>query len=119
MKQKNLARRALSSRSVREFELPIAHAEGRLVTKDAAEAAGYVKSGAAAWSTPTTVNGSFERIAGLTDESGRVFGLMPHPERFMKAGDHYDPDWEGGEGGWGSGYWLFKSLHEAIKEGEA
>ena len=26
-------------------------------------------------------NGSLEDIAGITDQSGRVFGLMPHPER--------------------------------------
>ncbi|MBL9158235.1 MAG: phosphoribosylformylglycinamidine synthase subunit PurQ [Verrucomicrobiales bacterium] len=120
VKMKNLAPKSpFLSRCPAEFELPIAHAEGRLVTKEAAEAAGYLKSGAAALVYTDEVNGSFERIAGLTDESGRVFGLMPHPERFMKARDHYDPDWEGGEGGWGSGYWLFKSLHEAIKEGEA
>ncbi len=102
-----------------EFELPIAHAEGRLVTRESDEAAALVSAGAAALVYSDDVNGSFERIAGLQDESGRVFGLMPHPERFMKARDHYDPDWEGGEGGWGSGYFLFKSLHSAIKEGAA
>ncbi|MCB1207086.1 MAG: phosphoribosylformylglycinamidine synthase subunit PurQ [Verrucomicrobiae bacterium] len=120
VKLKNLAPKSpFLSQCPAEFELPIAHAEGRLVTKEAAEAAGYVKSGAAALVYGDDVNGSFERIAGLQDESGRVFGLMPHPERFMKARDHYDPDWEGqGEGDWGSGYWIFKSLYQAIKEGE-
>jgi phosphoribosylformylglycinamidine synthase subunit PurQ / glutaminase len=120
VKLKNLApKSAFLSQCPEEFELPIAHAEGRLVTKDAAEAAGYLKGGAAALVYSDDVNGSFERIAGLQDETGRVFGLMPHPERFMKARDHYDPDWSGGDDGWGSGYWLFKSLFEAIKEGEA
>lgn len=120
VKMKNLAPKSpFLSQCPAEFELPIAHAEGRLVTKDAAEAAGYLKGGAAALVYSDDVNGSFERIAGLQDESGRVFGLMPHPERFMKARDHYDPDWDGGKDGWGSGYWLFKSLFEAIKEGEA
>ena len=119
VKMKNLAPKSpFLSRCPDEFELPIAHAEGRLVTKDAAEAGGYVKSGAAALVYTDDVNGSFERIAGLTDESGRVFGLMPHPERFMKARDHYDPDWNGGAEGRGSGYWLFQSLFEAIKEVE-
>lgn len=119
VKMKNLAPKSpFLSQCPAEFELPIAHAEGRLVTKDAAEAAGYVKSGAAALVYADDVNGSFERIAGLTDESGRVFGLMPHPERFMRARDHYDPDWEGGEEGRGSGYWMFQSLFQAIKEGE-
>lgn len=119
VKLKNLAPKSpFLSQCPAEFELPIAHAEGRLVTKDAAEAAGYVKGGAAALVYADEVNGSFERIAGLTDESGRVLGLMPHPERFMRARDHYDPDWDGGEEGRGSGYWMFQSLHQAIKEGE-
>jgi phosphoribosylformylglycinamidine synthase I len=102
-----------------EFELPVAHAEGRLVTKDPAEAAAYAKDGAAALLYADDVNGSFERIAGLQDESGRVLGLMPHPERFMKARDHYDPDWDGGAEARGSGYWLFKSLFQAIQEGDS
>lgn len=102
-----------------EFELPIAHAEGRLVTREAGEAGKLVSDGAAALVYSDDVNGSFERIAGLQDESGRVFGLMPHPERFLRRRDHYDPDWEGGEGDWGSGFVFFKSLHTAIKEGAA
>ena len=107
------------SRLPDEFELPIAHAEGRLVTKDAAEAEGYLGDGAAALVYSEDVNGSFARIAGLQDASGRVFGLMPHPERFLKRHDHYDPDWDGGEGEWGSGYWMFKSLFEAITAEES
>ncbi len=32
---------------------------------------------------PYNPNGSLDDIAGLTDETGRVFGVMPHPERAM------------------------------------
>lgn len=99
------------------FEFPIAHAEGRLVTGDAAEAAEYIRSGAAALTYATDVNGSFEQIAGLQDETGRVFGLMPHPERFMRQEDHYDPDWSSGRDGEesrGSGYYLFRSLYDSV-----
>ena len=40
---------------------------------------------------------------------------MPHPERFMRGRDHYDPDWTNGdEDGWGSGYDFFLSLYESI-----
>lgn len=105
-----------------EFELPIANVEGRLVTSDPAEAEGYVKDGAAALLYADDVNGSFSRIAGLQDETGRVLGLMPHPERFLYRRNHYDPDWdempdsEGSE--WGSGYLMFRSLYQAITEGE-
>jgi phosphoribosylformylglycinamidine (FGAM) synthase-like amidotransferase family enzyme len=64
------------------------------------------------------VNGSFAGIAGLQDETGRVFGLMPHPERFMGARDHYDPDWNGSGNEKGSGYFLFQSLYEAVTNNE-
>jgi len=98
------------------FELPVAHAEGRLVTSEASEAATYLENGAAALTYAGDVNGSFERIAGLQDETGRVFGLMPHPERFMRREDHYDPDWdgEGSDEDRGSGHSLFRSLYESV-----
>jgi phosphoribosylformylglycinamidine synthase len=102
------------------FEFPIAHAEGRLVTSEASIAEDYRANGAAALTYTEDVNGSFEQIAGLQDESGRVFGLMPHPERFLRRRDHYDPDWSGGEEGeeWGSGYYLFRSLYESVTSDE-
>jgi phosphoribosylformylglycinamidine synthase len=105
-----------------EFEFPMAHAEGRLVTMKAEDAKAYRESGAAAVTYESDVNGSFEQIAGLQDKTGRVFGMMPHPERFLYREDHYDPDWENPAGGsnepgeekWGSGYYLFRSLYESV-----
>ena len=95
-----------------QFELPIAHAEGRLVT-EGDDAVKYVKSGHAALLYSTNVNGSTQGIAGLQDDTGRVFGLMPHPERFLFRGQHYDPDWKGdADHGWG--YYMFKSVAEAM-----
>ena len=32
---------------------------------------------------PVNPNGSLEDIAAITDQTGRVFGIMPHPERAM------------------------------------
>jgi phosphoribosylformylglycinamidine synthase len=101
------------SRLPAEFELPIAHAEGRVVA-DGSEAAAYVKNGRAALLYTTDVNGSTAAIAGLQDDTGRVFGLMPHPERFLWKSQHYDRDWKGGEGEWGAGYWFFKGAAEAM-----
>jgi phosphoribosylformylglycinamidine synthase len=94
-----------------EFELPVAHAEGRFMGV-ADDAASYVQNGRAALLYTSDVNGSSERIAGLQDESGRVFGLMPHPERFITTGTHYDPDWSGADRGWG--YYMFKSVRDAM-----
>jgi phosphoribosylformylglycinamidine synthase len=36
-------------------------------------------------------NGSEERLAGLCDTTGRIFGLMPHPEAFVRWTSH--PEW--------------------------
>ncbi len=96
------------------FELPIAHAEGRFVTKTDADAQRYVDGGLAALTYEQDVNGSTHQIAGLTDETGRVFGLMPHPERFIYARHHYDPDWSGNGDGYGTGFAMFRSLRQAV-----
>ncbi|MHC4976172.1 MAG: phosphoribosylformylglycinamidine synthase subunit PurQ [Planctomycetota bacterium] len=60
---------------------PIAHAEGCFVaddsTLDALEASRQV--GARYLENP---NGSSRNIMGICDPSGRIFGLMPHPERY-------------------------------------
>src|SRR5207247_8409146 len=77
-----------------DFELPIAHAEGRFVA-EGDKAQEYVASGRAVLLYGDNVNGSTAAIAGLQDETGRVFGLMPHPERFLFKQHHYDPDWSG------------------------
>jgi len=41
--------------------------------------------------SPDNPNGSIDDIAGVCDPSGLVFGLMPHPERFVDAIQH--PAW--------------------------
>jgi len=85
----------------RQIYLPVAHAEGKVVTKDAdtleeLKSAGYVafkyvdengKEGG----YPINPNGSVDSIAGLTDTTGRVLGLMPHPERHVRPTQH--PRW--------------------------
>ncbi|MEA3514293.1 MAG: phosphoribosylformylglycinamidine synthase subunit PurQ [Nanoarchaeota archaeon] len=40
---------------------------------------------------PLNPNGSLESIAGICDETGTIFGLMPHPEAYLHAHNH--PDW--------------------------
>lgn len=40
---------------------------------------------------PANPNGAAGDVAGICDESGRVFGLMPHPERFVDPMQH--PRW--------------------------
>jgi len=40
---------------------------------------------------PLNPNGSMEDIAGICDPTGRIFGLMPHPEAYNHFTNH--PDW--------------------------
>jgi len=40
---------------------------------------------------PENPNGSILDIAGICDPTGRIFGLMPHPEAFNHPANH--PDW--------------------------
>ena len=81
---------------------PIAHGEGRLVVRDGStlarlEARGqialrYVEAGGSpARGYPSNPNGSAADIAGLCDATGRVLGLMPHPERNLTPWNH--PHW--------------------------
>lgn len=75
--------------------LPVAHGEGKFVTLDRKimerlknneqVALRYCDEKGDPAGYPYDPNGSQDHIAGITDESGRVFGLMPHPER------HCDP----------------------------
>lgn len=73
------------------MRLPIAHAEGRLVVPDPPGVAGLEAAGRVALRYAEPVNGSAGSIAGLCDASGRILGLMPHPERYLAWTHH--PFW--------------------------
>ncbi len=76
---------------ITEMSLPVAHGEGKLVSDPATlkqlkvnnqVALRYFKGDVCDYSDlPVSPSGSTDDIAGLTDETGRVLGLMPHPER--------------------------------------
>ena len=83
----------LWTRGLDRFDLPIAHGEGRFLADTAAslqrwQAAGQIALRYAAADNP---NGSTDDIAGICDPTGRVFGLMPHPERCVHPTQH--PAW--------------------------
>ena len=57
---------------------------------------------------PDNPNGSLANVAGMCDEVGRFFGLMPHPERHIDPTQH--PRWTRGEAGEvGDGLRLFQN----------
>lgn len=63
--------------------LPIAHGEGRFVTANPEVLAALQAGAQIALTYTDNPNGSVADIAGICDRSGRIFGLMPHPERFL------------------------------------
>lgn len=82
--------------------VPVAHGEGRFVVRDDATLRRLVERGQIAWryvrpdgqpatNYPENPNGSVTAIAGICDPTGRVLGLMPHPERNLSPWNH--PHW--------------------------
>jgi phosphoribosylformylglycinamidine synthase I len=73
------------------INLPVAHGEGKFVTRDEGilkrlrsgnqVAFEYCDLSGKPGDYPVNPNGSTEHIAGITDETGQILGLMPHPER--------------------------------------
>ena len=72
-------------------QLPVAHGEGRFVAADAAVLRALEQGGQVAARYTDNYNGSQGAIAGICDVSGRIFGLMPHPERYLDWNRH--PSW--------------------------
>jgi len=82
------------------LELPVRHGEGRVVFGSDATRTSVVDqslnwltyanaNGAPATRFPENPNGADLACAGLTDPTGRVLGLMPHPEAFTSPYLHY------------------------------
>jgi phosphoribosylformylglycinamidine synthase subunit PurQ / glutaminase len=90
-----------------DLQLPVRHGEGKLIPMDDATlqdvvqanqvALQYVhpESGQVTQEYPYNPNGSPLGIAGLTDPTGRILGLMPHPEAFNHPTNH--PTWTRGK----------------------
>ena len=83
------------------ISIPVAHGEGKFYADQAVldriDSNGqavlrYCDSGGNKCDYPFNPNGSLARIAGITDQTGKVLGLMPHPERCIKI--HHSPFWK-------------------------
>jgi len=72
-------------------QLPVAHGEGRFVPESPEVIADLERAGQVALRYQDNYNGSAGAVAGICDPSGRIFGLMPHPERYMEWTRH--PYW--------------------------
>ncbi len=123
-------------RGIDEIDMPIAHGEGKLIARDPSIVERWQANGQVALTYidpsdaarervassesgsntellpyPANPNGSMANIAALGDPTGRVLGLMPHPERFLFATQH--PHWTRlGLRGEGAGMQIFRNAVE-------
>lgn len=90
------------TRGLELLELPVRHGEGKFYADDAILERLFENNQVAiqyalpdgipaAGAFPHNPNGSIRDIAGVCDASGRIFGLMPHPEAYNHWTNH--PDW--------------------------
>ncbi|MFP4363320.1 MAG: phosphoribosylformylglycinamidine synthase subunit PurQ [Spirochaetia bacterium] len=80
------------TKGLTETDLPVRHGEGRFICNSTSVLNTLqTKRMVAVTYSDRNPNGSVENIAGITDTTGRVLGLMPHPEAFLSYVNH--PSW--------------------------
>ena len=90
------------TKGLSHMELPVRHGEGKFYASDGDIKALFrnnqiamqyadEKGDEAGGQWPLNPNGSLRDIAGICDPTGRIFGLMPHPEAFLHPTNH--PNW--------------------------
>ncbi|MHA1898377.1 MAG: phosphoribosylformylglycinamidine synthase subunit PurQ, partial [Promethearchaeota archaeon] len=98
-----------------DLELPVRHGEGRFVVKDNSVLKRLWEEELVAFTYdpneyPNNPNGSIDAIAGISDESGHIFGMMPHPECHIH--DYQHPLWTRGYKPKENGLKIFKNAVE-------
>jgi len=115
------------TRGLKGLYLPIRHGEGKFVAEspavlEAIEARhlAVLKYSDPGFCAPTmeypyNPNGSQAAISGVCDETGRIFGLMPHPEAYVHRTHH--PRWtrEDDLPEEGMGLWLYRNAVDFIR----
>ncbi|MDR3111593.1 MAG: phosphoribosylformylglycinamidine synthase I [Elusimicrobiota bacterium] len=93
------------------INLPIAHGEGKFIPKDknvldelnkqSQVVFRYCDRNGNTPQYPLDPNGSIEQIAGICNKKGNIFGLMPHPERYIFSLQHPLKESAKEQFGWG------------------
>jgi phosphoribosylformylglycinamidine synthase I len=81
------------------LDLPVRHGEGQFIVKDSAILQRLWDQQMVTFTYepnkyPYNPNGSMDSIAGICDESGHIYGMMPHPECHLY--DYHHPLWTRG-----------------------
>ena len=97
------ATKCVWTKGIDRLELPVRHGEGKFIPRDDAVLDRLKENGQIALryctqdgspangAFPANPNGAIDDIAGICDPSGRIFGLMPHPEAHVDRTNH--PRW--------------------------
>jgi len=110
--------------NISKMYLPIAHGEGKFVTKDETTlnkitmnhqiVFKYVNEQGEETGYPWNPNGSVRNIAGICDPTGQILGIMPHPERHVEPTQH--PRWtRNGLKEFGDGFLIFRNAVDYVK----
>lgn len=109
------------TRGMERMYIPVAHGEGKFVAEPDilshinvvvryTDERGDIEAG-----YPHNPNGSMDNIAGICDASGRIFALMPHPERHIRGTQH--PQWTRlGAKQYGDGFPIFQNAVRWVQE---
>jgi phosphoribosylformylglycinamidine synthase len=121
----NTGSKCVFTKGIDTIYLPVRHGEGKFVVKNTEVLAKlkkenhivfqYVDSEGRSAGYPQNPNGSVDNIAGICDKTGRVFGMMPHPEAFQHRTNH--PAWTREElPEEGAGVAIFRNAVEYVRK---
>jgi phosphoribosylformylglycinamidine synthase len=112
------------TRDIEGIYLPVRHGEGKFIARDddvrqklwhnGHVVLQYVDDEGRLAGYPWNPNGSVDSIAGICDETGRIFGMMPHPEAFMFGTNH--PRWTREHPDEGEGLAIFRNAVQWVKD---
>jgi phosphoribosylformylglycinamidine synthase len=106
------------------LRMPVAHGEGKFVTKP--ETLSQLEQGeqitfryarvdgSATMDYPANPNGSCQAVAAICDPKGRIFGMMPHPERNVEI--YHDPNFRRKRGGEPDGLKFIRNIIKVARE---
>lgn len=102
-----------------DLELPVRHGEGQFVVKSNKILQELWDKGLVTFTYtpneyPGNPNGSTDAIAGICDETGRIYGMMPHPECHLFKFHH--PEWTRGYEPAVNGLKIFKNAVEFARK---
>ncbi len=123
----NPSSKCIFTKGIETLSVPVRHGEGKFIPmseeiRKRLHENGHVAfqycdaNGSPTMDYPLNPNGSVDSIAGICDESGRVFGMMPHPEAHIFGVNN--PQWarEGLASSEGAGLRIFRNAVEFAKK---